>query len=81
MLYSIQIDFSIYTIKEGKEKMNVFIINQEFNHLKTYQIMIGDQFGFRHVFPGQLFTLEQAKTICKENNFNIIKIGTIYQCI
>lgn len=61
--------------------MNVFIINQELNHKKQYQIMIADAFGFRHVFPGKLFTLEEAKTICNENNFTIIKIGTKYQCL
>ena len=61
--------------------MNVFIINQELNHKKQYQIMTAAGSGFYHVFPGKLFTLDQAKTICKENNFNIIKTGTIYQCI
>lgn len=61
--------------------MNVSIINQEFNHPKRYQIMMADGFGFRHVFPGKLFTLEQAQTICKENNFTIDKIGTFYKCV
>ena len=61
--------------------MQVFIIDQQFNHLKRFQIMTKQNNTLFHVFPGQLFTLEQAKTICKENNFTIIKIGTIYQCI
>jgi hypothetical protein len=61
--------------------MNVCIINRELNREKQYQIMMPVNFGFNHVYPGKLFTLEQAKEICKENNFNIIKIGDIWQCI
>ena len=61
--------------------MNVYIINQEFNHAKQYQIMILNNCGFSHVYPGKLLTLEEAQTICKQNNFTVIKIGTIYQCI
>lgn len=60
--------------------MNVFIIDHEFNHLKRFQIMTAAGTGFNHVFPGQLFTLEQAKTICSTNNFTIVAIGSIWQC-
>lgn len=59
--------------------MNVCIIKQT-HHEKGYQIMIEDRFGFNHVYPGKLFTLEEAKQICKENNFNIAAIGDIWQC-
>lgn len=59
----------------------VYIINRELNREKQYQIMTGTSCGFNHVFPGQLFTLERAKEICKENNFDIINIGNIWQCI
>ena len=61
--------------------MNVVIINQELRGERKYQIMIPVECGFNHVFPGKLFTLEQAKTICNNNNYNVLKIGTIYQCI
>ena len=61
--------------------MNVCIINQELNRDKQYQIMTKCGNGFNHVYPGKLFTLEQAKAICKENNFNIIAIGDIWQCL
>lgn len=61
--------------------MNVCIINRELNRDKQYQIMFQSGCGFDHVIPGNLFTLEQAKTICKENNFNIVAIGTIWECI
>ena len=60
--------------------MNVSIINQGFNHPKSYQIMIADQHGFRHIFPGKLFTLEEAKTICTENKYIIDSIGDMWQC-
>ena len=61
--------------------MNVSIIDQEFNHPKIYQIMVSNNFGFTHVFPGQLFTLEEAKTICNDNNYIVDSIGTIWQCL
>ena len=61
--------------------MNVFIIDQEFNHLKRFQIMIASGSGFDHVFPGKLFTLEDAKTICSANGFTICGIGSIWECI
>ena len=61
--------------------MNVYIIDQGFNHLKRYQIMISDGYGFNHIYPGKLFTLEEAKTICSTNNYNIMGIGSIWQCI
>lgn len=61
--------------------MDVVIINRELNRDKKYQIMYQSGCGFIHVIPGNLFTLEEAKTICKENNLNIVKIGTIWECI
>lgn len=60
--------------------MNVFIINTERNHEKRYQIMTAAQHGFNHVYPGKLFTLNQAIKIAGENNFNIAAIGNIWQC-
>jgi hypothetical protein len=61
--------------------MTVYIINRELYREKQYQIMTGNSYGFNHVFPGQLFTLNQAIEICKEHNFNIANIGNIWQCI
>ena len=61
--------------------MDVVIINQELNREQQYQIMIQYGTGFSHVYPGKLFTLEQAKEICKQNNLNVTAIGTIWQCI
>ena len=42
--------------------MNVVIINRELNRDKQYQIMQQSSYGFDHVIPGNLFTLDQAKT-------------------
>lgn len=61
--------------------MKVVIIDRELNRDKKYQIMYQSGCGFNHVYAGNLFTLEQAKTICKENNLEITAIGTIWQCI
>ena len=62
--------------------MQVFIINQNLNRSKTYQIMIAyGANGFSHVYPGKLFTLEEAKTICNSNGFTVCGIGSIWQCL
>ena len=61
--------------------MNVVIIDRELNREKKYQIMYQSGCGFDHVIPGNLFTLEQAKEICKDNNLNIVAIGDIWECI
>lgn len=61
--------------------MNISIINQELNHPKQYQIMVFDGFGFTHIFPGKLFTLEEAKTICNKNGFTINNIGNVWECL
>lgn len=58
--------------------MNVCIIDQGINHRKRYQIMVQVGSGFNHLFPGKLFTLEQAKAIC---NDNIAAIGTVWECL
>ena len=61
--------------------MNVFIIDTERPHENRYQIMTGGNGMFEHLYPGKLFTLEQAQTTCKENNHNVVKIGTMWQCV
>lgn len=61
--------------------MHVSILNQGFNSAKKYQIMIINGGAAFHVFPGKLFTLEEAKTICNNNNYVIDAIGTLYQII
>ena len=60
--------------------MKVCIIDQRFNHEKRYQIMRRDPYGFTHVFPGKLFTLEEAKAECEKQGYEVIAIGDIWQC-
>ena len=60
--------------------MDVFIIDKELRTNKKYQVMTRRGNCFFHVFPGQLFTLEEAKNICDKNGFNVVKIGDIWQC-
>lgn len=55
--------------------MNVIIIkkvNPYKEECEILQPIIGTH--FKHLFPDKLFTLEEAKTICTENNYNIITI-------
>ena len=61
--------------------MQVYIINQELRHAKRYQIMTKCGTGFNHVFPGKLFTLEEAEHICDQNGYTVIMTGNMWQCI
>lgn len=61
--------------------MSVFIIDKELRTNKKYQIMVRRGTCFFHVFPGQLFTLEEARAICVENGYNVAGIGDIWQCV
>ena len=61
--------------------MKVCIIDTERNHPKRYQIMVNHGTLFEHVFPGELFTLHDAQAICKENNYKIVAIGTMWECL
>lgn len=60
--------------------MKVCIIDRELSHEKRYQIMQRDPFGFTHVFPGKLFTLEEAQAECGKRGYEVIAIGDIWQC-
>lgn len=60
--------------------MDAYIIDQELSHAKKFQVMVKRKSAFYHIFPGQLFTLEEAKNICDKNGFNVVKIGGIWQC-
>lgn len=60
--------------------MQVFIIDQGFNHSKRFQIMVLKANCFYHVHPGKLYTLEEAKAQCSANGYTVQKIGSIWQC-
>ena len=61
--------------------MNVYIINTGRQNDNRYQIMTGGNGMFCHLYPGKLFTLEQATAICRENNYNVIKVGSMWECV
>lgn len=60
--------------------MDVYIINQELNRTRSFQLMVKQKNAFYHIYPGKLFTLEEARDICDKNGFNVVKIGDIWQC-
>ncbi len=61
--------------------MQVCIVNTERNHSKRYQIMVNNGTLFEHVYPGKLFTLNEAIKICGQNNYEIKAIGTMWHCL
>ena len=61
--------------------MQVCIVNTERNHQRRYQIMVNNGTLFEHLYPSKLFSLEDAKSICKQNNYEIKAIGTMWQCL
>ena len=67
--------------KIKERQLQVCIIDQEFRHPKRYQIMVNSGTSFMHVYPGKLFTLEEAENCCKENNCEVKAIGTIWECL
>lgn len=61
-----------------KEVCIVHIIEQS---MRGWQIMKKCRCGFNHVFPGVLFTLEEAQNACRKHDFKIVAIGDIWQCL
>ena len=61
--------------------MEVCIIDQEIRGDRRHQIMIRRGNGFYHVFPGKLFTKEDAHRVCSENGYTIVATGNIWQCL
>ena len=46
-----------------------------------YQIMGRLDVGFWHIFPGQLFTLEEAKAKCEEIGATVVAVGDEWECL
>ena len=61
--------------------MDVCVINQELRRPKTYQVMVRVRCGFNHVCPGKLFTLEEAEEYCRDNGYNVVAVGTLWECL
>ena len=62
--------------------MEVCIVNtvERFRNSNGWQIMRRSGSGYIHIFPGQMFTLADAKTECYKNNFKIVAVGNFWQC-
>ena len=46
-----------------------------------YQIMGRQYAGYWHIFPGQLFTLEEAKAKCEEIGATVVAVGDEWECL
>ena len=62
--------------------MEVCIVNtvERFKNGKGWQIMRRVSCGFNHVFPGVLFTLDEARRVCTERGFGVVAVGDMWQC-
>lgn len=60
--------------------MEVCIIDRELRSSQKYQVMVRTRYGYNHLFPGKLFTLESAQQVCRENGYTVVAIGDIWQC-
>ena len=48
---------------------------------KGWQIMKRTWSGFNHVFPGVLFTFEEARNVCAEHGFDVVATGGMWECL
>ena len=60
--------------------MNVCITKTVQHKEKGFQIMAKRKNALWHVFPGRLFTLEEAEAVCKENGLNVVCVGDMWHC-
>ena len=67
----------------GKLKMEVCIVNtiERLKDGKSWQIMKRAGSGYNHIFPGALYTVEEAANICNEHNFHVVAIGDFWECL
>ena len=61
-------------------RMDVCIVHTIERKERGWQIMKRTWCGFYHVFPGVLFTLDEARNECRERGFNVIAVGDMWQC-
>lgn len=48
---------------------------------KHYQVMCKMDYGLYHLFPRKVMTLSEATRICEENDFEVVKTGTAFECL
>lgn len=65
-------------------RKDVYIVDRE-NLMGTgdkhYQVMCKVDYGLSHLFPRQVMSLPEATQICEENNFEVVKTGTVCECL
>lgn len=63
--------------------MEVCIVNtlERLKGGKGWQIMKRSGSGYNHVFPGALYTVEEAVNICNANNYHVVAIGDFWECL
>lgn len=64
--------------------MDVYIVDRENLSRyedKHYQVMYKADYGLHHLYPRKFMTLNEAKQICEENDFEVVKTGTVYECL
>ena len=66
--------------REEALNMDVCIVHTIERKERGWQVMKRTWCGFYHVFPGVLFTLDEARNECRERGFNVIAVGDIWQC-
>ena len=62
-------------------RMDVCIVHTIERKERGWQIMRRTWCGFYHVFPGVLFTLDEARNVCRERGFNVVAVGDLWQCV
>ena len=62
-------------------RMDVCIVHMIERKEQGWQIMKRTWCGFNHVFPGVLFTLDEARNECRERGFNVVATGDLWQCV
>ena len=63
--------------------MEVCIVNtvERLKNSKGWQIMRRAGSGYNHVFPGVLYTLEEAEIVCNNKGFQVVAVGDFWQCL
>lgn len=63
--------------------MEVCIVNivSCFKDSKGWQIMRRAGSGYNHVFPGVLYTKEEATNVCNNKGFRVVAVGDFWQCL
>ena len=63
--------------------MEVCIVNtvERLKNGRGWQVMRRAGFGYNHIFPGVLYTLEEAVDICNSKGFRVVAVGDFWQCL